>query len=123
MMQPFVVREISVDLDPSVFRAEFVLQLSELTAAENELWRQRLRAFASDCGCTMGARFCAAFTVGLPFALWAAWRTHQFTTSGLIITSVVGLTVVAGLGKAIGMAVARMRLLGALKRLRRRCHA
>lgn len=61
------------------------------------------------CGCAMGARFLAAAL--LLSTLWYVWRCHASMLSAkaallrIALISFLG----AGLGKAIGIALARMR--------------
>src|SRR5436305_444953 len=110
---------VITSLEISTPRSPFILQLPRLSAAENQLWTQRLRDVADDCGCSMGAKFVAGYAVLLPFFAWSAVAVRHWSGIATIAASFVALIAVAGAGKAAGRALARARLRRAVDDLRR----
>jgi ABC-type nitrate/sulfonate/bicarbonate transport system permease component len=66
----------------------------------------------------MGARFVAAYLVAAPFGVWKTALAHHSMVS-ILVGAVAGIFVAAAVGKATGIAIARLRLGRALKQLQR----
>lgn len=96
----------------------YAVHAPELSADDNAGWTARLNELADECGCAMGARFVAVYLAAAPFGVWKSIAGHHSIV--VILAAVLsGFVFAAGAGKAAGIAIARIRLTRALKRLQR----
>jgi hypothetical protein len=99
------------------------LALESLNPEDQASWERRLNRHYRACGCEGGA---VALVVTLLGASVLAFRYHDllgehpFVAGGGIL---LALLIATGLGKAVGLAIARRRLEGAVVSLRRRLAA
>jgi hypothetical protein len=91
--------------------------VAALEPSRAEATRSRLRRIQTDCGCREGALLMLAAT--LATALQLALQAEPRPAATVALTLVGVLFGSAAVGKAIGLAIARVRLLVALSRLER----
>lgn len=97
-----------------------VLALETLPPAEQAHWEKKINGYFRACGCGSAAGgLTLAFVVGAALALvyYDLLSQHPLLVTGLGLLALFGAL---GLGKAVGLWVARMRLRSTVLSLRRR---
>lgn len=108
----FSADELDILCEPSFARRRVVLFLQFPGIASEQLrkWERRLNAHFNACGCLTGAAFALFGLMGaigwqLAFADWGLFHWPAFATR-----AVACLILLGGLGKVVGIRIARWRL-------------
>jgi hypothetical protein len=86
-----------------------------LTDSARDQAELSLNAALHDCGCTMGALMVSIGVVGYLGCLWARRESQPIAGLDPITGGIAVAILAAGVGKALGLLLARVRLLNRLK--------
>ncbi len=100
--------------------ARVVLALESLHTDERAAWESKINGYYRACGCgTAALALVVAFLIGGALAVWY----HDLLLRHPVVVTLLGLAALLGalgLGKALGLWIARLRLRATVASLRRR---
>jgi hypothetical protein len=85
---------------------DWLLRQVERDDPQRADYQRRAIAYQSDCGCSMGAAFMVGSILGVAIAFTVDYRISVFRG----VLAVVTVLLATAVGKAVGLALARLRL-------------
>ena len=127
MMTPSPVIRDAGDVDRLLARLDLLatvrrvsLDLDSLRPDESRAFQTRLNRLGAACGCEMGALMAVLGVAGYFGHLWGTVGSPSHWSSGDVLWGGAVFLVAATIGKLVGLAGARIRLIRQLERLRER---